>query len=395
MIRRKDNKNRVLEKGEIQRKDGIYMYRYTDLSGKRKCIYNKDLSKLRDEEKRIRRDLEDGIDIKSHDRTLNEQFELYMSLKTNLANSTRNNYTDLYKNNIRENKLGLKNISKIKKSDILSFYTSLQEKGLKCSTIKMFDCILRPCFELAVDDDVIRKNPCKGCVKEFFKDDADYKDALTEEQQKMMVEYVKNSSVYSKHYPMIAFMLETAARCGETIGLTWNDVDFKNNEVIIDHQLLYKKKDGKYQFYADTPKTRSGKRIIPLTETAINALKEQRELQFSRGWRTETEIDGYSNFVFSTKRKNPIMPSAVNDVLLNIVNSFNKNNDNEELPHISAHILRHTGCTRMAEAGMDVKVLQYIMGHNDIAVTMKVYNHISKKRNMKEIEKVENYRKCV
>ena len=89
------------------------------------------------------------------------------------------------------------------------------------------------------------------------------------------------------------------------------------------------------------------------------------------------------------------MPSALNDVLLNIVNSFNKNNDNEELPHISAHILRHTGCTRMAEAGMDVKVLQYIMGHNDIAVTMKVYNHISKKRNMKEIEKVENYRKCV
>ena len=395
MIRRKDNKNRVLRKGESQRKDGIYMYRYTDLTGRRKCIYNSDLSKLRDEEKRIQRDLEDGIDTKSADRTLNEQFDLYMSLKTNIANSTKENYIGLYKNNIRDSKLGLKKISGIKKSDILVFYNSLQEKGLKYSTIKTFDCILQPCFELAVDDNVIRKNPCKGCIKEFFRDDANYKDALTVKQQQLMIEHIKDSNVYSTYYPMIIFMLETAVRCGEMIGLTWSDVDFKNKEVNIDHQLIYKKKDGKYQFYANTPKTRAGIRKIPLTEAAINALKEQREMQFERGWRTDIEVDGYSNFIFSTKNKNPIMPSAVNNVLLNIVKSFNKKHNNEELPKISAHVLRHTGCTRMAEAGIDPKVLQYIMGHNGIAVTMEVYNHVSYERNMQEIEKIENSRKCV
>ena len=60
------------------------------------------------------------------------------------------------------------------------------------------------------------------------------------------------------------------------------------------------------------------------------------------------------------------------------------------LPKISAHILRHTGCTRMAESGMDPKVLQYIMGHADFTVTMNVYNHISGlERVKKEVERIE------
>ena len=53
------------------------------------------------------------------------------------------------------------------------------------------------------------------------------------------------------------------------------------------------------------------------------------------------------------------------------------NNAIKNMPHISSHILRHTGCTRMAEAGVDVKVLQYIMGHADASTTMNIYNHVS------------------
>ena len=94
-------------------------------------------------------------------------------------------------------------------------------------------------------------------------------------------------------------------------------------------------------------------------------------------------IDGYRGFCFTTKTCAPIMPSAVNSVLYNIVNSYNKTvkcEGEEKLPKISAHILRHTACTRMAESGIDVKVLQYIMGHNSINVTMEVYNHVSVER---------------
>lgn len=391
MERRKDNKGRVLQKGESQRKDGRYVYQYNDIYGKRKCVYADTLSDLRKKEKQIDKDLDDNIDTVGAEITLNEQFDKYISLKTQMRNSTKQNYIDLWNGNLRYNALGNKKLCDIKKSDVLRFYNSLSERGLKYSTIKTFNCMISPCLDLAVDDDVIRKNPCNGCLSEFNRD-SEERMSLTEHEQEVFLEFIQQNKVYSAHYPLIMFMIGTAVRCGEAIGLTWNDVDFKNKEVSINHQLIYKKSGKSYGFYADSPKTDSGIRVIPMTKDVCKALMKQRQNQLSKGWRTNVEIDGYSDFVFSTKNGNPIMPSAVNNLLLNIVNRYNSAVGEIELPHISAHILRHTGCTRMAEAGIDPKVLQYIMGHSNISVTMDVYNHISPERNRKEMDKLEKMR---
>lgn len=391
MERRKDNKGRVLQKGESQRKDGRYIYQYSDIYGKRKCIYANALSDLRKQEKQISKDLEDNIDSVGAEITLNEQFDKYILLKTQIRNSTKQNYIDLWNGNLRDNVLGRKKLCDIKKSDILRFYNSLSERGLKYSTIKTFNCMISPCLDLAVDDDIIRKNPCNGCLSEFS-NNSDERISLTAQEQKMFLEFIQQSNVYSIHYPLIMFMIGTAVRCGEAVGLTWDDVDFKNKEININHQLIYKKTGNSYGFYADRPKTDSGIRTIPMTTDVCKALIEQRQNQLSNGWRTNIEIDGYSDFVFSTKNRNPIMPSAVNNLLLNIVNRYNSTVGEIEIPHISAHNLRHTGCTRMAEAGIDPKVLQYIMGHSKISVTMDVYNHISPDRNRKEMDKLEKIR---
>lgn len=392
MERRKDNKGRVLQKGESQRKDGRYVYQYSDIYGKRKCVYANTLSDLRKQEKQISRDLDDNIDTVGAEITLNEQFDKYISLKTQIRNSTKQNYIDLWNRNLRDNALGNKKLCDIKKSDILRFYNSLSERGLKYSTIKTFNCMISPCLDLAVDDDIIRKNPCNGCLSEFNRD-SEERISLTEYEQEVFLKFIRQSKVYSSHYPLVMFMIGTAVRCGEAIGLTWNDVDFKNREISINHQLIYKKSGNSYGFYADSPKTDSGVRSIPMTTDVCRALIEQRQNQLSKGWRTSVEIDGYRDFVFSTKNRNPIIPSAVNNLLLNIVNRYNFTADEgNKLPHISAHILRHTGCTRMAEAGIDPKVLQYIMGHGKISVTMDVYNHISTERNHKEMGKLEKMR---
>lgn len=391
MERRKDNKGRVLQKGESQRKDGLYVYQYKDSCGKRKSVYASNLSDLRKKEKQINKDLDDNINTAGAEITLNDLFDKYISLKTKLCNSTRQNYIDLWNGNLRNNSLGRKKLCFIKKSDILKFYNSLLERGLKYSTIKTFNSMIFPCMELAVDDDIIRKNPCKGCMNEFSRD-ASERISLTVQEQEKLLEFIRDSNVYAIYYPLVLFMIGTAVRCGEAIGLTWNDVDFKSKNITIDHQLIYKKSNGSYGFYADSPKTESGIRTIPMTSEVYKALVEQRRNQLSKGWRTNVEIDGYSDFVFSTKNKNPIMPSSVNNILLNIVNRYNSTVGEIELPHISAHNLRHTGCTRMAEVGMDPKVLQYIMGHSNIAVTMEIYNHISPERNRKEMEKMESIR---
>lgn len=392
MERRKDNKGRVLQKGESQRKDGLYVYQYKDIAGRRKSIYANNLSDLRKQEKQINRDLEDNINTSGAEITLNEQFDKYMSLKYNLANSTRQNYIGLWNARVKNSFIGNRKLYDIKKSDILRFYNSLLNDGLKYTTIKSFNDIISPCFDLAIDDDILRKNPCNGCLKEFSKD-ADKRTSLSEKEQAILLDFIRTSKTYAIYYPLIVFMIGTGARCGETIGLTWNDVDFGNKEISISHQLIYKKVDKTYKFYSDSPKTDSGVRIIPMTTDVCRALIEQRENQLCKGWRTNVEIDGYSDFVFSTKNKNPIMPSAINNLLLNIVNRYNSKKDKElVLPRISAHNLRHTSCTRMAEAGVDPKVLQYIMGHSNISVTMDVYNHVSTERSRKEMDKLEKIR---
>lgn len=396
MKRRKDSQGRVLETGESQRKDGIYSFRYTGLDGKRKYIYDSSLSELRKTKRKILHDLEDGVEC-FEEITLNQQFERYLILKNTLSHSTKSNYVDLWENHIRHTALGRTRINSIKKSHILTFYSQLHNKGLKYATLKVFQCILNPLFELALEDDMIRKNPCKGALKGFSKD-ATEKMALTKEEQKALLSFLEYDKAYQMYYPMISFMLETGLRCGELIGLTWNDVDFKNGYINIDHQLLYRKKDGKYCLYAGEPKTKAGFRKIPLTQQANEALKEQRQLQLELGRRTNRMIDGYKDFCFSTKHQNPFMPSAINDILTNIIKAYNnqeeafaksENRTPLLLPHISAHILRHTACTRMAECGIDIKVLQSIMGHSDITITMNIYNHASYERNQQEIIRLE------
>jgi integrase len=395
---RKDHKGRNLKDGESQRADLRYQYRYTDNAGKRCTIYDWDLADLRIKEKQIQKDMDDNINTGGSKITFNQQFQKYIDTKPRLALSTKNNYLDLWKNHIEKESLGNKKICDIVKSDLLLFYNGLVKKGFKNGTIQLFQNIMYPCFQLAVDDNIIRTNPAKDCMKEFSKNDAKKKEALTIDEQSRLINFVANSQYYSIYLPMITFMLSTACRCGETIGITWDDIDMKKKLISIDHQLIYKKVDGCIKFYVSTPKTETGQRTIPMTNELFEQLKKQREYQLILGVDHSYQVDGYKNFVFTTKGGKPMQPNCVNRFLANIVKTYNDEEKEKakkehrkpiELPSISAHTLRHTGCTRMAESGMDIKALQYIMGHATLSMTMDIYNHIDTTRVISEMQKVD------
>ena len=242
-------------------------------------------------------------------------------------------------------------------------------------------------MELAVDDDLLRKNPSKGCGKEYT--DVKKKTALTVEQQRVFLEFVENSNMYRKYMPMFVFMIATGCRIGEVLGLIWDDIDFQKNQVTINHQLLYRSFDGVMKFYISSPKSNSGNRTIPLTNTVKTYLLKQRDEKMFISKSSGVIIDGYKDFVFVTGKGKPIQPHSIYQALGHIVDTINKIYD-INFPRISAHILRHTGCTRMAESGMDPKVLQYIMGHSSIEVTMDVYNHIDEERSHREINRIDD-----
>jgi len=385
---RKDNRGRNLKVGESQRKDGLYMYRYTDeKTGKRSTIYDSDLASLRVKEKQITKDMDDDIvtDQTARKMTVNMLFERYMQSKQ-LAQTTKVNYLNMWNLQVKD-AIGTMKVIQVKPSHIKLFYADLSKKELAHNTIKLIHNLLYPSFEMAMEDDLIRKNPCKNALKDNGEAPKE-KQALTILQQKKMMDFVRESNIYSMYEPLLQIMIETSFRCGEIIGLTWSDVDMKKKEISINHQLVYKDfKDGNgYCFHITTPKTESGIRKFPMTDRIYQAFEKQRKQNFLLGLRGSAVIDDVTGYVFNSKNDSPMMPSALNNVLYNIVKVYNakemdlakkEKREPELLPKISAHILRHTGCTRMAESGMDMKVVQYLMGHAHMDVTMDVYNHIT------------------
>lgn len=391
---RKDSKGRNLRTGESERKDGIYMYRYTDIrSGKRQSIYAGDLIELREKEKKIAKDLDDNIltDTAIKKMTLNTLFERYM-LTRRFYDSTRINYENMWEIHVK-NELGNIKVVQLRSSHIKTFYNKMSSQGYANNTIKYIHTLLYPALELAVDDDIIRKNPAKNTLSCDYGEPPKEKEILTAEQQEKLFEFISNSPIYNVYVPMLTVMIEFGLRCGELIGLTWSDIDMEKKEVSVNHQLIYKDFGDGYKFHINTPKTKAGIRIIPMSQVAQKAFSEQRKLNFMLGRQSTEEIDGYSGFIFLAKTGRPLMPSAVNNMLYNIVDAYNKNEayraKKEErlpefLPKISSHSIRHTACTNMAKNGMNIKILQYIMGHAHSDVTMDVYNHIAGIEDVKE-----------
>lgn len=378
MANRKDSRNRVLRNGETERKDGRYMYRYTDKkTGQRKTIYARDLPELREKEKSVLSDVEDNIrtggNVKSL--TVNDLFRHYLEMKE-ISDSTKVNYRSTWKNNV-EDSIGRYKVVQVLPSDIKKLYSGLSQKGLAKSSIKRVHNLLHPVLEMAVDDDIIRRNPVKSVWGDYGREPEEKK-ALKVAQQKRLMEFVKSDTTYNAYCPMLTVMLGTGARCGELVGLTWDDVDMEKKEIHIRRTLVYKDYGDGLKLHVSTPKTKSGIRTIPMSDGVYNAFAQQKELNSLLGKdKNRFEVEGLQDFVFITRNGRPLLMCSVNKILSNIVKAVNAQGQEETFPDISAHTMRHTFCTRMAENGMDIKVLQYLMGHANINITMQVYNHIA------------------
>ena len=165
--RRLDKDRLTLRKGETQRKNGMYDYRWTSPDGKRHSIYAPTLEELRKKEEEILQDQHDGIKIEVRQMTLNDMFELWCDLKRGLKDNTFQNYKYIYNMFVRP-QIGRMKISAIKKLDIKRFYNTLaDEKVLTIATIDNIHTILHQVFDMAVDDSYLRKNPTDNMLKEL------------------------------------------------------------------------------------------------------------------------------------------------------------------------------------------------------------------------------------
>lgn len=402
MPARKDNKGRALKGGEYQRaSDGRYVYEYNDPFGKRRYIYSNDLMKLREKEKKLVKDQLDGIDTYvAGNADLNYVFDRYISTKSELRRTTYTNYTYMYDHFVRDG-FGKKKIGEIKYSDVLYFYYYLiKERGLQINSLETIHTILHPTFQLAVRDNIIRINPSDGVMAEIKKKNEKNKGvrhALTRQQQKAFLEYTKNSPVFYKWAPFFTLMLGTGCRIGEAVGLRWEDCDFENRTIDINHSLTYypRREDTyKCEFKVSLPKTEAGIRVIPMIDQVYDALMEEHERQEEEGFNT-TVIDGMTGFIFKNRFGMIHNPSSVNRAIKRIYEAYNaeevvkaKKEKREPviIPHFSCHHLRHTFCSRFCENETNVKVIQSIMGHASIETTMDIYAEVTQDKKKHALE---------
>lgn len=244
MACRKDGKGRVLRKGEGYRKgDGRYSYVYIDPLGKKRTIYAKSLVRLREREEQLQKDQLDGLDIYVAGKAdVNFLFDRYISTKTELRSTTYSNYLYTWNHFIRDT-FGKKKVRDVKYSDVLFFYTDLiNNQGLQINTLETINTVLRPTFQLAVRDDIIRKNPVDGAYCEVKKRNGGARKtrrALTVDQQRKFMEYVAKNPFFYHWYPFFVFLLGTGCRIGEAIGIRWDDIDLENRIIDINHSLTY------------------------------------------------------------------------------------------------------------------------------------------------------------
>lgn len=384
--KRRDNRNRVLRTGESQKKNGLYVYKYTDAFGKPRFEYSWRLVEtdrlpkgkracrpLREKEREIQRDREDGIDHLGRRMTVCQLYMKQMRCRPNVRPGTQRGRMHLLRI-LQEDRLGAASIGNVKPSDAKEWALRMQSKGYAYSTISNSKRSLKAAFYTAVQDDCIRKNPFDFKLSDVIIDDRKPTEPLSAEQETAFMDFVKRDVVYRKYYDEMVILLGTGLRISELCGLTKTDIDMEHRVIRVGHQLLKDRKGGSESGmrYVGGPKTRSGERVIAMGTSVAEAF--DRVLGRRRRERCGC-IGGRRGFLFLNRNGKPRLAADYECVFKRVVQKY-RGCCGVELPKkVTPHTMRHTFCTNMANAGMNPKALQYIMGHSDIKMTLGYYTH--------------------
>jgi len=381
--------------GESVRADGKYQFKYME-DGKPKFLYSWRLESkdklpegkrpciaLRDLEKEFVHDLEAGLRVSQQKMTVMELVKKYLKTKSNVRQSTKMGYQTVC-NFLEKDEFSGKQINEIRVSDAKIFLIRLQEEnGKSYSSIHSIRGVLRPAFQMAVDDDILMKNPFDFELCNVIVNDSVRREAITRKQMREFLAFVKSTKPYTKYYEAVYILFHTGMRISEFCGLTIRDIDFENNTINIDKQL-HRHSDMTY--HIELTKTAAGKRLIPMTpdvrECFETIIRNRRKL------RSEMIVDGCAGFLYLDGDDKPMVAMHWQHRFNHMVNRYNQIYK-VQMPKVTPHVCRHTYCSNMAKSGMSPKALQYLMGHSDISVTMNIYTHLGLEDAVQELHRLE------
>ena len=373
----KDLKGKELGSGICQRKDGKYSARFVSKSKKRIEQHFEKLSEAKKWLVKAKYEDEHGNISAASRMTVNAWFEYWITEikeKTTRPNTVRN-YRERYEHNIRD-VIGHMLISEVKPMHCQQVLNLMEEK-YKGSTMEQCRITMTSMFFYAQENGIIPANPVKKTVKCPKKKEKNVR-VLTLEEQKQFLKVAEGTS----NYYQFALILQTGLRTGEMMGLKWEDVDFEKRTITVRRTMEFRY--GNQEFSIGEPKSVSGYRNIPMTQTAYEILKIK---EAERASRKICDIR-YKDFVFINRKGLPTKNSAYDSTIYKLA-------DKAGIQRFSMHTLRHTFATRAIEAGIRPKTLQEILGHANIGITMNLYVHVTEEEKEKEIKKLEEIFRAV
>lgn len=393
-VKRRDSKNRILRDGESQdKKTKRYVYTYY-VNGKQQKLYSwkleptdrlptgkRDCVSLREKIAELKK--KSTLGLESTNMTVSELVDKYTKTRNDVRATTRMGYNTV-KNLLVKDEFGSKQITKIKTSDAKLWLIKLQkEDGKSYSSIHTIRGVLRPAFQMAVDDDTLMKNPFGFQLKGVIQNDSVIRDALTKRQERDFLSFVEKDNHFCRYYDAIFLLLKTGMRISEFCGLTIKDIDLAERKINIDHQLLRVGMD----YMIDVPKTDAGIRVLPITDEAVYECCK-RILNNRVAPKKEPMIDGYGGFLYLDKNGMPMVAMHWEHYFNHIVEKYNKIYK-VQMPNVTPHICRHTCCTNLVKKGLHPKTVQYLMGHSEIGVTLNYYTHYTYEDVKEELEQLE------
>ena len=386
----KDLKGKELGRGLNQRKDGRYQARFTSVNGKRK---EKNFDKITEARNWLTEAKYKDSLLNNCNMTVDEWFDFWLNNYKEgiVANNTKKNYSNRYKNNIKEY-IGNIPLGDVKNINCQQILNKMFEDGkYSYGTMELTMITLHALFKGAVENGYIIRNPADNLKlkKRNLDDDENNRRVLTRDEQRDFIKYAKKSIYYNA----FSLVLETGLRCGEIGGLQWSDIDLDSGFLYVKRTLLQDSKKG--GFYYGIPKSKSSKRKVPLTDEAKNILLDQQKLQYKLKHQSSEWHNEWNDLVFSTINGNPVGASTFRITMIRIVKNINKDREADALggeyeifEHCYMHSLRHTFATRCIEKGVQPKTLQKILGHSSIQVTMDLYVHVTDDHMSEEIKKM-------
>ncbi|WP_294755315.1 site-specific integrase [uncultured Ruminococcus sp.] len=286
-------------------------------------------------------------------------FENYAPIE--LKPSTAYTYNGQYKKHLKPvlGNMKLKDITTPKLTRIMKSY------NLNPQTIKKLYVVLQSIFRRGVEQGFIRESPCHNVILPKKRDEKK-KMSLDENEIKRLIELLAVKPWDEDFKRIVKVLLYTGMRSGECLGLMWEDIDFEEMTITINHNLT--DIGGKHKL--GSPKTESSRRVIGMSEVLASIFKEQKAY-----------IDKLS-LALGKKFKHPemVFTSALGNYRdrCSVYHSLKRFTKGTEFEKLTLHKLRHCNATLLLNSGVDLKVVSEHLGHRDINITAAIYADVLK-----------------